>query len=74
MTKALLKLLGSSTFLASLILPVLSVVLERYGISIDPGVVVAGVGGYALKEAAGKVRAAHVAAPPAAASSTSEGF
>jgi hypothetical protein len=52
------KLLSSSTFWCSLILPALNLVSTALGYPIPWDVVLAGVGAYGLKEAAGKLKAA----------------
>jgi hypothetical protein len=52
------KLLTSSTFWCSLILPALNLVATALGYPIPWDVVLAGVGAYGVKEAAGKLKAA----------------
>jgi len=51
------KLLSSSTFWCSLILPALNLVATALGYPIPWDVVLAGVGAYGVKEAAGKFKA-----------------
>jgi hypothetical protein len=51
------KLLTSSTFWCSLILPALNVIATALGYPIPWDVVLAGVGAYGVKEAAGKFKA-----------------
>lgn len=52
------KLLSSSTFWCSLILPALNLVASAFGYPIPWDVVLAGVGAYGVKEAATKLKAA----------------
>lgn len=52
------KLLTSSTFWCSLILPALNLIATSLGYPIPWDVVLAGVGAYGVKEAAGKIKAA----------------
>ena len=65
----LTKIIGSSTWWVSLLLPVLKVLLEKFGIIIPWEVVMAGQGAYGVKEAATKLQpvvAAKIAAAAAA--------
>jgi len=52
----LAKIAGSSTWWVSILLPILKVLLEKIGIIIPWEVVMAGQGGYAVKEAAAKLQ------------------
>jgi hypothetical protein len=54
--KILSKIQGSSTFWVSLLLPALNLVSTAFGYPIPWDVVAVAVGGYAAKEAAGKIR------------------
>ena len=53
---ALRKLAASSTFWASLLLPALNIVSTALGYPVPWDVILTGLGGYSLKEAAGKLK------------------
>lgn len=57
MLSILKKILGSSTFWVSILLPALKVLAEKLGVDVPWPVIAAGIGGYGVKEAG-----AHVAA------------
>jgi hypothetical protein len=52
----LAKIVGSSTWWVSILLPILKVLLEKIGIIIPWEVVMAGQGAYGVKEAASKLQ------------------
>jgi len=54
----LAKIVGSSTWWVSILLPILKVLLEKIGIIIPWEVVMAGQGAYGVKEAAAKLQPA----------------
>jgi hypothetical protein len=52
----LAKIVGSSTWWVSILLPVLKVLLEKIGVVIPWEVIMAGTGAYGVKEAAAKLQ------------------